>query len=183
MNEQALITSLSLQPPSLLREVCADNIFDLMWWCKYYEEQNKFPATILNRFAIGFYQIHQGMLWKDGGVNKYESYAAAILHFIMVAVRLNLPIDEQLEISFKEYGSKFIHSSAEDLLCKLSCCQQQLIYGCNTANKTKRKSRYDKDKLAKNLGEVIKILMEIIPAEYRIECFEKASSIMTRELK
>lgn len=175
------IIKLTLQP-TILGPVYPTNIFDIFWWCKDYEERNKFPATILNRFAIGFYQISQGIAWKDGGRNKYESYAAAALHFCMVAVRLELPVDDNMEIKLKDFPVKFIEHSAVELLYNLSAAQQQLFYA-SPSNKTQRASRYNKDKLARCLGEAIIILIGLIPVEYRSDCFELSSTIMTKGLK
>lgn len=174
------ITHLSLQ--HTLGEVTATDIFDLMYWCKDYERRNKFPATLLNRFAIGFYQIHQGMSWKDGGINKYESYAASVLHLMMVAVRLDLPIEDYVKIGLKEYPLYLMENECYHLLKNLSAAQQMLFYA-NKNNKTKRSSRYSPDKLNQYLSRAIFILISIIPPELRTECFEKASAIMTKELK
>lgn len=156
-------------------------IFGILYWCKDYEKRCKYPATILNRFAIGFYQIHQGMEWKDNGINKYESFAASALHFMMVAVRLELPIEEFLEIRLDTLAQINDNKWPSVLLQHLSGAQQQLFYA-NKANKTGRASRYNKEKLTKRLGISIRTLIAIIPPTIRVDCFYAAARIMTKEL-
>lgn len=165
-----------------LGPVTATNIYDLQYWCRDYNRRNKFPADNLKRFAIGFYQIHQGMSWQDNGPNKYESFAAAILHFIMVAEKLELQLDGINSDTMKYAMYVPIRHIAYELLQNLSAAQQMLFYS-NPTNKTKRSSRYDKNKLDSFLVYSITHLIKAIPVHMRTECFYLASKIMTDELK
>jgi hypothetical protein len=162
----------------------SDNIFDLQYWCRDYNRRNKFPADNLKRFAIGFYQIHQGIGWKDNGINKYESYAASVLHFIMLCEQMDLDFINYINDSINLYQIDQWprYYSFDGLLFNLSAVQQQLFYA-NSSNKTKRKSRYNKDKLTRCLTECIVKLNGLIPEEHRNICYYTASKIMTEELK
>lgn len=165
-----------------LYELWPETIFDLMAWCRDYNRYNKFPATVLNRFAIGFYQIHQGISWKDNGKNKFESFAASVLHLCMIAETMNLAIEDYLMLNLDNFGRPSVIETSLDLLTNLSATQQQLFYG-NPENKTKRKSRYNEVLLTKYLSTSIDILISWIPVAYRKECFNLASKIMIKELK
>lgn len=158
----------------------ATNVFDLMFWTNDYRKRNRFPVPILKRFAIGLYQINQGMEWKDQGVNKNEGFAAAVLHFMMVSQELDLMIEQHLEIKLDDFGKTSLNT--ESILFHVSRAQQQLFYA-DQGNRTKRVSRYNKDKLTESLGIAIRCFIEAIPVEFRSDCFEKATTIMTRELK
>lgn len=122
------------------------------------------------------------MDWKDNSVNKYESFAASVLHFFMLSEALKLPVEDYLYTNLVDYISRWKTESGCHLLKHLSRCQQQLFYA-DTGNKTQRKSRYDKDRLTINLADAIGILIGWIPEEHRTECFEIASTIVTKELK
>jgi len=159
-----------------------ETTLDLQVWCLEYHCYNKFPVTTLGRFAIGFYQIHQGLSWKDGGLNKYESFAASALHFIMVSEALNLPLEEFLPIKISDIPIVHIEHAGVALLSHLSSAQQQLWYSGNP-NNTKRNSRYKPAKLAEGLGESVYRLIGLIPKELRQDAFCASSTIMTKELK
>lgn len=157
-----------------------DNIYDIIVWCRDYEQRNKFPLNIKDRFLIGFYQIYQGMSWKDNGINKYEGYAAACIHFFMTAERLKVEVDSELKIKLSDFPHDILH--CREVLKHLSSSAQQIIYGAKEYN-TNRKSRFDKQKLTNELGKAIYYLIVAIPEEFREGAFEKASEIMTRGLK
>lgn len=157
-----------------------NNLIGIQNWCKEYNRFNKFPTTPINRFLIGVYQIHQGMDWKDNGLNKYESYCASFLHFVMLAEMLELDIAEpELPITFNlnKIPKLYFESFVKSILKCISICAKQLIYSSNT-NKTKRKSRYDKEKLRHNLMLLSWFMIGIVPCEYRMEGIYVASEIM-----
>src|SRR6266550_1127295 len=80
----------------ILAPIRSDNILELQEWVRFYDINGKYPANILERFAIGIYQIKDGMEWKDT-LNKNESWCAAFIHFLTVAEKLNLPIEDKPE--------------------------------------------------------------------------------------
>lgn len=153
------------------------NLLGIQYWCKEYETYNKYPVDIPTRFNIGTYQIHQGEAWKDGGVNKYESYCAAALHYIMVSARLNLPIEAHLTLDITEWEQVFIEHEALSILKLLSLCQQQIYYS-TAKNKIKRASRYNEEKLCKALSYLSQKMIALAPKELRQPCIYKACEIM-----
>jgi hypothetical protein len=158
----------------------ADSIYDVIYWCRDYNRRNKYPATVDRRFAIGFYQIHQGISWKDHGVNKYESFAAAILHLVMTSEAVGHEGFEVkiTEVKLSEFPDKSIREEALNLLAALSCAQQQICYGSVSNKVTTRKSRYNPSLLQKKLGESVRILLCCIPTELRKHCLLEASNIL-----
>jgi hypothetical protein len=177
----SIITSMHIAPR--FTPIYPENIFDIIQWCKDYEHFDKFKCGARARFSIGFYQIHQGIEWKDNGVNKYESFAAAVLHFFMVTEYLKLDVVNQLNyINLKDYMKSDLRFVALELLKDLSKCMQMLFYA-DSANKTKRASRYNPKILEVRLACCIDKLLRCIPIEFRSECFEKATTIICKELK
>lgn len=176
------ITQLSIAMP--LEPLYPDNIYDLVCWARDYDRNNHFPVDTLRRFSIGFYQIHQGYEWKDGGINKYEAFAAAVIHFIIVAERCKLNIDPDLHLKLDEFEEmKLEGKSGTNLLVALSAAQQQIIYNYSANKVCNRASRYDPSKLVISLAKAIYILISLIPKQYRADAFYAATSIMTKELK
>jgi hypothetical protein len=174
MTLQRPMSSISVMPP------CDEqNIIGLQLWCREYELHNKYPVDILTRFNIGVYQIHQGMAWKDNGLNKYESYCAATLHFIMVAARLNLKLEDYLLLDVDELPESYLDKEVKELLYLISACTQQLYYSTVAARrKLKRSSRYNEAKFEKLLAKLIEKMISIVPKEYRREGRIKACEIM-----
>ena len=150
----------------ILRPIKTDNILELQEWCSFYDRNGKYPATILERFAIGLYQIYQGMEWKDVE-NRNESWCAAFIHFLTLAERLKLPVELKLEQNPAGVG----------LLLFISKAQQDVFYKHN-AGKTQRSSRYNAGKLTDNLGKILSICYNKVPREERPTGFYHATSIM-----
>lgn len=156
----------------------SSSLVDLQAWCSTYERYNKYPCSILNRFSIGFYQIHQGMSWKDDA-NRSESFASAILHFIMVSERMQLPLEKVMHNNLEKYPSTpFDAEEARDLLCHLSAAQQQLWYGHVVNKSMQRKSRYRKETLITKMARSIVILVAAIHPTERKQAFYDATNIL-----
>jgi hypothetical protein len=175
-------TSLALRP----NDIYPTDIYEIIIWAVDYDKRNRFPVDTLKRFAIGLYQIHQGMHWKDNGPNKYESFAAAAVHFIIVAERCDLKVDkaEEMPVKLKEFPRMCINIHAPELLYNISGAQAMLMYNqAYSGNKTKRMSRYNPEILEERLSKIVRILICCIPLEFRTECFNLSTKIMTKELK
>jgi hypothetical protein len=170
-----MITDISKE---ILKPIETINLIEILNWCSDYNRYNKYPCNIFKRFLIAQYQIHQGMDWKDMGLNKYESYAAALLNFGMVCQLLELPIEQYIEsdLSFPDHYR--IENECYHLLRYISLASQQLIYG-DPENKTKRKSRFNKNKMTKSMGHIIYILARLIPEELRSKSIYQSSLILT----
>lgn len=164
-----------------------DCIYGLITWVREYERATKFPVDILRRFAIGIYQIHQGIDWSvsrhhsfNDTTNKEESYAAAALHFLMVAERLSLNVDTMIdEIHFKHWPKRSMHECSLSILRNISKAQQQLFYADKT-NKTKRRDRYNEDALRRALASLIIDLTSLIEPDNRSYAFYLAMEVMTK---
>lgn len=165
-----------------LGPVDATTILELMEWCSDYNRRTQYPSAALKCFAIGFYQIHQGMEWKDGGLNKYESYAAAVLHFLRLSEQLQLPVEGALAGKFENFLYLSLDTVAYDLLRHLSATQQQLLYQSSFNKVKSRKSRYNADFLTHRLYLCIYSLVRAIRPDLRSEAFYTASKIMTKEI-
>jgi hypothetical protein len=156
------------------------SLFDLQAWCRDYERRTAYPASVMNRFAIGFYQIYQGMEWKDG-LNRAESYCSAFLHFLMVAERLQVPTELLLPDKLSGMESTTMERSSMELLKHLSRAQQHLVYG-NNPNKTGRNKRYNLKTLSHALSEALKILMQLVDPALRKEGLHHAMKIMSGKI-
>jgi len=150
----------------ILRPIKSDNILELQEWCRNYDIHGKYPANILERFAIGLYQIYQGQEWKDI-LNRNESWCAAFIHFLTLAEKLNLDTESYIKEGTLDIG----------FILFISKAQQDVFYKHN-AGKTKRSSRYDSQRLAWNMGRILSICYTKVPKEERPEGFYNATSIM-----
>lgn len=155
---------------SKLQPIMSDNILELQEWVRFYDRNGQYPANILERFAIGLYQVYQGMEWKDI-INKNESWCAAFLHFLTVAEKLNLPAVEKIKDNMLDIG----------FLLFISKAQQDIFYKYN-AGKTMRSSRYNPERLTENLVKILSICYTKVPKIERAEGFNLASSIMIGKL-
>ncbi len=153
-----------------LRPIKSDDIGKLMEWCSFYDQNGKYPATILERFAIGLYQIQSGMEWKDIA-NKNEAWCAAFIHFLTLAEKLNLPVEQEIYPGTLDIG----------FLLFISKAQQDIFYKHNTG-KTQRSSRYNPERLTVNLGRILSICYSKVPKEERLQGFYDATSIMLGKL-
>jgi hypothetical protein len=163
-----------------LRPIYEINVYGLEQWCKDYETNNKYPVPVGKRFQIGLYQINQGTNWKDGGLNKYESYCAAFLHFMMVCTTMKLDYDIDWQVSNIEHIPKsYYQKEAPLLLDNISKAAQQIYYYEVAFTNMHRKSRFDKMKLSKIMGNILHQIISLVPIEYRKDGLYQASLIMT----
>ena len=152
------------------------NLLKLQEWCRWYWRNTKYPCAVDRRFAIGFYQIFQGIDWKKSD-SAWESNMAAVIHFLTVGEMLELDIESYVQNNFMklEHEKKLLY---KQVLRELSFAQSMVIYGTNKKG-IKRNSRYNPDKLARSLGFVIEELISVIPINKRKQAIETAQQIMT----
>jgi hypothetical protein len=167
----------------MLTSISTNSLVELQEWCRDYDRRNLHPCDFFVRFAIGFYQIYQGIEWKDK-YNKNESLAAASVHFIIVAEKLNLNLEEHLNknIANWDYNSDI---NWKQLFCKLSKAQQHLFYHFKTFKLNpnyQRKTRYNPKVLNKLLAESIGFLIGAIEPDHRDMAIEDATKIMSGRL-
>jgi len=147
-------------------------------WCSYYHRNAKVYNPREVRFAIGFYQISQGMSWEIHNPVRWQSFCAASMHFIMAAdaYKLNLDLPEFLGDITETW------KGWEHLFFTLGKAQQQVIYaGVTSANST-RASRFSEAALHIYLTEAVEQCFSLVPALYREQgCFDEMR-ILTGDL-
>jgi len=171
----------STLPIILVEPLWSDKLLEIAMWCRDYQRYGKFPVDVKTRFAIGFYQIYQGIDWKDK-VNRNESFASAFIHLMCCAEKLEIPTELHIPEHFENIKKVCIDSIAVNLLRNLSKTQQQLFY--SIGNKTQRASkRLDFEGLTKALSSAMTDLIALIEPEDRKQAVWDATSVMTKELK
>ena len=169
----------------MIRATDTTDIFELVEWCQEYRKSPRCNTIDpMRRFAIGFYQIYQGMKWR-GTASEDESFAAAFMNFLMVIDLLDLHIEESMKGDLLNWGLSNIRCYSlnfhEDLLYTLSHAQQMLVYYSDRTG-IKRRDRYDKNILTTELVIAIGILIDRIPKNKRAEAIFNATSVLTGEL-
>lgn len=136
----------------------------------------------LHRFAVGIYQIGQGMSWTNSDVTREESMASACIHFIGALNLMGCPIENYVprDLDHIPYEGKNI--DYRRLMYCISVAQQQVFYHWCGKSTSRSKSRYNAKTLATNVAEVIMILLESIHKEDREEAIFNATEIMTGAL-
>lgn len=170
-----------------IRPLHTTRTHDIEQWCRDYERNNKYPADIMTRFNIATYQIHQGVKWKDMGLNKYESYGAAFLHYMMLCVRMDLKFDRlptwEPYCDITLWPKSYYEKEAPKLLEHISEATQQIFYGQKVYDKGyTRKSRYSPERLGRSMSKILEQVMSLIPVEHRQTSLYQASLIMTGNL-
>ncbi len=150
----------------------------LLEWCHEYQFTGIVPQPKQMRFAIGIYQISQGMSWKVASPVRWQSFCAAAMHFIMTAeaygIRVTLP--ETLD----EIDAGF--SGWDNLLIKIGKAQQQVVYSLHEASLSSRASRYDIFTLGERLYDLVTACFSLTPPAYREQgCFDEMK-ILTGDL-
>lgn len=150
----------------------------LVDWCAYYQQHAKVYNPREVRFAIGFYQISQGMSWHIHNPVRWQSFCAAAMHFIMTAsdYGITIPLPDRLEDLPDEW------KGWERLLFVLGKAQQQVIYaGATSANST-RVSRFSAPALQVCLGAAVEQCFALVPSDMRERgCFSEMH-ILTGDL-
>ena len=161
-----------------MKSIKTTDLIDLQIWCREFSYKTKYPADEMRRFAIGFYQIYQGIEWKDTA-SSCESYAAAAIHFLMVSEMLELDVETYLprDLGDSAYGTT--DGVFKCLLYKLSKAQSYLVYMTNEKNIVNRKGRYDPSKLCSCLSSCISHCFGLIRPADRAKAVELATQIMT----
>lgn len=162
-----------------IRSIETTDLVDLALWCRDYHRYNKYPCSFDKRFAIGFYQIYQGIVW--GGLNRYESFAAAAIHFLITLEALNL---STVNIARDLCSEDSAYINWEMLILHLSRAQQHILYRYQLEihKGTSRSTRFNADVLAKDLSFAIDALICGIPCDSRAQAIFDATEIMTRRL-
>lgn len=155
-------------------------------WCREYQKKNPWPADFSKRFAIGLYQIYQGLVWdRSQPPNIAESMMAGAIHFLMVMEELDLFWFDLLPKDLKLIETRDIE--CRDMLIRISRAQQHILYatqmkGKQGTVKTGRSTRYDADLLCRDLSWLVRALVAKVPSHLREQGIEDATRIMTKRL-
>lgn len=154
-------------------------------WCREYQKKNPWPADFSKRFAIGVYQIYQGLVWDQQPPNIAESMMAGALHFIMVMEELELFWFDLLPTDLKLINTRDLEY--RDMLIKLSRAQQHILYAAQMKGKqgtvkTGRSTRYDAGLLCRDLSWLVRALVGKVPSHLREQGIEDATIIMTKKV-
>jgi len=161
-----------------LNPIKTENLIDLQLWCRDFYRTTKYPSDEMRRFAIGFYQLYQGIDWGNSA-SADESYAAAAIHFLVIGEMLNLDIETYAPTELRVLVYSRSTSLYMSLLRNLSKAQAMLVYMTNDENVVNRKSRYNPDTLASCLGEAVRLCFRLIRPLDRAKAIETATQIMT----
>jgi len=150
----------------------------LMEWCASYQINAKIWNPKEIRFAIGFYQISQGMAWKITSPVRWQSFCAAAMHFLMCASAYGvaIPMPEVLE----DYPEEW--KGWETMLFTLGRIQQQVVYAGATSKDSTRVSRFSSDALQVSLASAISQCFSLVPPGRREECCFSEMYILTGDL-
>lgn len=167
----------------IVRSTDVTKVAELAEWCRFYHLRNPWPADFSKRFAIGFYQIHDGFEWTGSPANVAESFCGAAVHFLITMEALQLSWAEYLPVDVKQILYENSRNT-EGLLCMLSRAQRHILYasqafGVKGTVKTSRTTRYNPIRLAVDLSWCITRLFAWVPVDHRSEGIQAATHLMT----
>jgi len=151
----------------MLRSIETTELPVLQEYCRQLEEFQQAigipPASPLERHCIAFYQLAGAIGWRNTDC-EYESYASAIIHWIVVM--------ESLDLRIEHFMDRDLHASR---------ATQMLLY-CKQAGKTERSKRYDAIQLEHDLGILCVRCLMAIPTDLRAKAFHDATTILERRV-
>lgn len=153
---------------------------DLFNWCKYYQTDGTVPQPRNIRFAIGVYQISQGMSWKIASPVRWQSFCAAAMHFIMCASAYDIQIHDDMPDRLEDITEDF--SGWESLLMSLGKAQQQIMYALQSSASSTRASRFNHVILRMRLYELIMGCFSLCPPDHRAQCCMDEMLILCKDL-
>ena len=165
-----------------------DTLADLQEWCREYERGTVYPVGGAHiRFGVGIYQLHQAMGWmgefSKTGVDtraQNESLASAATHFITAAEDWDAPIELYVDKDVLSNPAR-VQIDWVKILYNISAAQQMFFYGyVMTQNNSERAARrFNREKMAKCVGEVVEMLFLGMPQVDRRNAIEEATRIMS----
>lgn len=165
-----------------LKPIRSSNVLELQRWARDYDRHIKYPATVLNRFGIAFYQVGQAMKYPTGSPNYSEAWAASIIHLLIVGEKCGCGLEVLLPPHLNErlYGSL---SWERSLLVLFSTVQRHLWYREMSINHKlmHRGSRFKIEDLSKTLTSLIWVCAGQVGGVFEEAIFD-ATGIMTGKL-
>jgi hypothetical protein len=149
-------------------------------WCYLYQHSNIAPRTQADRFAIGLYQIGQGMSWPCRGPVSWQSYCSAALHWVCCLHAHNESMCGLLPETLAELPTEFI--GWERFLHMVCKAQQQVVYASSHNLNTTRASRFKLDTLRHQLADLVSASFSLVPRSHREQgCYDEMI-ICTKDL-
>lgn len=171
---------------TLIRSTRTTFVADLVEWCRAINHKHNNPkfadCNPRDRFLIGFYQLAGLWEWRGSSVNKNESLASAMLHFMMCLDMLGGASEDVF--TYTELTSLPEYSLNEkELLARLTYAGRLVFYSKRYADKSyQRGARYSLQALTTHLGACIRLCLCAIPKEDRSQAIEDATAIMSGRL-
>ena len=156
-----------------VRPESVTTILELSEWALAYHKNHPAGQGVLQRFAIGLYQIHQGMSWAETP-SRSESYAAAAIHFCAVSELLGC---DHLHGHIFEIESGPIDFRA--LLYAISQAQQHVVYYTNGEYFKGRNKRFSQNAAGCALKYCVNTMIKAICIPDRAEAIDTAMRTMT----
>lgn len=164
----------------VIRSITTTSIIELSCWCRRLHREQSKKADVVNRFAIGLYQLDGWWSWagQDDTVN--ESLAAAVVHWLTVMEVLDLRIESRCACN--EFDMWTWNSFDTSFVLHSICAAQKHIFYNSQRGVTQRGSRYDPKILEGVLGDLCVHCLSNIPQGKRSDAIYAATDIMTRRL-
>jgi len=152
------------------------DLIELQSWCRNQHKNARYKCDAAHRLLIGNYQVVQGLEWKNNASSD-ESYLAAVIHWIIVAEILKVPLEQYLHTDIFK-GNVHMVGDREFIMAQ-SRVSQMVIYG-EAGQKTKRGStRFKKDILGENMATMINYCMYRTNTDKIKEAMQLAMEIMS----
>lgn len=149
-------------------------------WCEKYQFDGTVPQPGHVRFAIGVYQISQGMSWRIASPVKWQSYCSAAMHFMMCASAFDIDADNAMPETLEEVSNSF--DGWEALMLALGKAQQQVVYSLHSSATSTRASRFNKAELERRLVKLITACLSLCPPKHREQCCFDEMHILCKDL-
>lgn len=166
----------------ILRSIDSTQLSDLLEYCRQldnFQQSIGIPSNNrLDRFCIGFYQLSGAYSWR-GTPCQAESWMSAAIHFMVVAEKSGIPLEEHIPADLQKLSS--IGPDFQRLLAAGAEIIRQLFYA-KQAKKTFRSSRYDYRVLEENLVYMTIACIKAVPAYYRSEAIFNATEILSKRV-
>jgi hypothetical protein len=149
-------------------------------WCYLYQHSNIAPRTQADRFAIGVYQVSQGIAWKCAGPVAWQSYCSAALHWICCAHAHNIDLTNDMPETLAEIPDTW--TDWRGFVKAQGDVQQQVIYYCSHNLNTTRASRYKPDVFRERMVRLIGLVLSLVPPADREQGCHDEMMICTKDL-
>jgi hypothetical protein len=134
-------------------------------WCRVFHKNTSHPVNAERRFSIGMYQISQALNWKCDGPVRWQSYAAAALHFTAAATACELSVLSYLPSDGRLEDISTYFNGWNELVRVTGEAQRQLIYKVETFPRWRE--RYDAKVLETTLAGSVEMCFSLVPPDAR----------------